>query len=87
MSRSSYVEWKLTGMCGEQSYSIISPMVTTNLTFKGSSKTTITVNGTYSYRVGLGGAWSVGRVLFSPSTVSYEEGEYGFRQFDASCYE
>lgn len=86
MSRSSYSEWKLTGMCGGQSYSIDSPMISTNLTFEGSSKTTIMVNGTYSYRGGLG-AWSVGRVLFSPSTVSYEEGEYGFRQFDASCYE
>ena len=86
MSISSYSERKLTGMCGGQRYSINSPMISTNLTFEGSSKTTIRVNGTYTYRDRLG-EWSLGRVLFRPSTVSYEEGEYGFRQFDASCYE
>lgn len=77
-------EWKLTGRCWNQNYSIEYPMISTQLTSESSEKTTITINGTYSYRDTMG-IWSAGTVTFTPFTLTFENGEYGHKSFSADC--
>lgn len=81
----SYDDWKLTGTCGGKTYSINSPSSSTHIIFDGSSKVTINIAGSFSYTKSA--AWYIGRVTFSPFSITYEDGEYGIKQFDASCYE
>ncbi len=78
-------EWRLTGRCWNRNYSIESPMISTELTFEGSDKVTITINGTYSYKDSSTGRWSIGKVTFTPSTLTFESGDYGHKAFTAFC--
>ena len=77
-------EWRLTGRCWNQNYSIESPMISTQLTSEGSDKVNITINGTYSYRNSMG-LWSAGTVTFTPFSLTFESGEYGHKSFSAAC--
>ena len=86
MSAVAY-KWRLTGRCWNQSYSIESPMILTQLTSEGSEEVTILINGTYSYITEPGGNWTYGHVTFTPTSITYGKGEYGDKSFNANCSE